>query len=118
VTIHPLTQALIDKGVVYATPCCPDKLTRPSKYKIADAPGTIKRKSSTECANCSTARRKREAREDAKCWNELEVYIQSRRARGIPPEGLRYQAKEPLCVKQPGNSNEQLSNSSYSGVTV
>ena len=109
--IHPATQALIDKGVVYATPCCPDKLTRPARYKASDAPGTVKRKSSKLCDSCNYARRKEEVKQFASTRNEFAAYIASRRARGIPPEGLRYSAKEPSCAKQPVNSNEQRSNS-------
>ena len=116
--IHPATQALIDKGVVYATPCCPDKLTRPTRYKAADAPGTVKRTSSKVCVKCHEARRREEAQQFAATRNELAFYLESRRRRGIPPEGLRYQAKEPPCAKQPANSNEQRSNSNSNGVTA
>lgn len=117
-TIHPLTQALIEKGIVYAMECCPDRLTRPSKYTIEDAPGTIRRGSAKECSNCVRRRKNKEARENAACRNELEIYLASRRARGIPPEGIRYQAKEPTCAKQPDNSPKPAMNSASNAVMV
>ncbi|QWY79688.1 hypothetical protein PP637_gp59 [Arthrobacter phage Persistence] len=87
--IHPLTQALIEKGVVFALPCCP-RLTRPANRTKASAPGTIRRKNSRECDSCYREQQAKKRAESPVCRNEIDAYIASRRARGIPAEGISY----------------------------
>lgn len=92
--VHPLTQALIDAGKVFPIACC-GRLSRPGRTPVAEAPGTIARKSLGECESCRKARLAADRRHSERSGRSgIEAYIASRRRRGVPPEGLRYQPRK------------------------
>lgn len=73
-----------------------DRMMRPTKSLAKDYPRTVSYGADGKCSMCYRAelREKQEAQNDARHQENLrqaEAFAASRRRRGIPPEGIRFE---------------------------